>query len=280
MAGPPTPLTLACGRAQVELPPGWEIVADEAQSCENPGYTLHSYRARGVAGAESTHLLRHPGCEVRLRASELTPEESANEQDVQHRVERLGPGTLAAQTPEGTAFLVSLAGADTCAEASRAALQASLEASLTVAPLRDGSATTVHADLSSSGHGLRVELPPGWWLVNLGGVADAWETRYMLRGPGEAYATFYTSWAVGENVPREFDPERFSPVVLGPRPRWRQGDDPWAWDWAEEEPEPCQTTYAGPEPRLDVEIFVCGPRADRRRIPRALRAMRFTRPRR
>lgn len=273
-ASPPTPLSLACGRATAELHGDFAVLLDEAQLCINPGYPM-DIEADGIGGGESSHPVRRDDCELSLRAWEPAPRSGAvaplTSSD-RRRIRRV-------PTPEGTAVELSVsverAGDRAACEASAASLLQAVSDSVRVRPLRDET-TTARADISSGGHGITVELPPGFWLVSVGGAADQWETAYDLRGPGEAFVSIYTAWSMDQGVGRTFEAR-----VLPPRPRWGRAPDPWdSWD-DDGDPESaerqCQTTRAlGPEPRVETTIYVCGPAAEREPLLRVLRAMRFT----
>lgn len=265
---------LACGRARV-VGTGWRLDPEESEPCNNPGYPMQ-LDGRGFAGGESRHVLSAGGCRIEVYANDSIRTENSSP-----------PNPEDVTTPEGTALMVEVSlhyESRGCAEDDEliAAFREELVGGIRIPPLRDDT-TSLHADLTSAGHGLRGELGAGYWMQNLGGMADVFETAYRVLGPDGASATFISAWNVDEMQEHpDFDPRRFQPRVLPRRPRFEPASDPWedlmGGDGDGELS--CRSTLTeGPEPRIDTSVTLCGPLEGQRRLVRMLQGFRFTEPR-
>ena len=267
---PEVSLTLACGRLTARIPGGWSVTAD-TQPCIDPGYPF-DLDAVGVAGGTSTHVVERAGCQLEIDAREDARAASI----VGARAEAPRPDAI--PTPEGTSIAIGVrpypASPPAGCEEEAERIEEAVRQSASVTPLRDA-VTATRADISTSGHAIELEVPAGYWLVSNGGAADEYETGYVLRGPGRARAELFTSWL---DAGEDFDRARFVPHVLTSRTRLRATEyDPLADD--DESEGECRTGASpGPEPRLSVELYVCGTRAEQAALERILRAARFTPP--
>ena len=254
--GPARELSLACGRATGQLS-GWELVPAGTNQCINPGYPM-DIDATGIAGGYSEHELTRGACRLVV---------VAGEQVLDDERERWAD---APRTPEGTALAVTVRGEHCDEEA--ATVERELVESLTVRPLMGG--REVRFDISSAGHGIAGELPEGYWVASLGGIADQWETAYELRGPGEATASIYTRWYFEEEDGPQRGGSGFRAALLPRRPRWTTAPEPWH-EWRDEELA-CQRAEIAPEARLRVGLYLCGSRRERRALLDALGQLHFT----
>jgi hypothetical protein len=261
-------IAFACARATARLPTGFTF-GDGSNRCLDRGYPQEEIDAEGISGGTSHHTILVSGCSLKISSREdpgggRTPPRSDS------RVYRV--------TPEGTSLLINVSVGlfvrrggtpypqrdPTCARFVEPLVRG-IDESLVVRPLRDV-VTQTHADITSAGHGITLEIPAGYWLFSVGGTADEHETAYQLRGPTDTTVTLFTSWdrVAGQPV-RDFEPRVVAEGRRAESGPMMDGD--------------CRRIgAAGPEPRIVTTIEFCGPRENDAELLSLLRAMRFTPP--
>jgi hypothetical protein len=261
----PVPVAFACGRATARLPADSEPIAAQTRPCVDPGYG-EDIEASAVAGAQSFHALRYGSCEVKLVATERVPAPGTSEERPTSGPTASG-GRVELVTPEGSLFEVQVSPVTAdCGQASEE-VATLLAQSLQVVPLRQAG-SHVRATLSTAGHGFELEVPPGFYVVASGGMADQYETSYQLRGPNGAWVTLYTSWRRAPSSPAG----PFISSLIGPRARWRSSLTDLGTDT-----EGCRGTLgAGPDKRLKIELMMCGPGDGYAELQRLLATVRLT----
>lgn len=255
-----TEVLLACGRYRARLASGWRALsgldAYEATPCFFDDLMQTPVpRTRGVTGGASRHVFVRGACRVELVVSELPEGEP--------------PRDRLLELPSGARLNLRGASEGACG----AELQPILEGSITP----EAPAEPV-LELCGD-HTLEGPRAPGTTITMGYGVTDVWQLFYELRASSGAWSRIYCRYAVEPDAPGGFRPR-----LLPARPRWRAGPDPaaeWISDLGDDAPPPpdCDGARAvGPDPRVVVDVYVCGERAGRRALVRQLQRWRFAPP--